>query len=316
MRYDGPSQGELELRPARPDDLDQVTRLCLALDLHDWIPEVFPEWAGRQDGTLAVAVAGDEVVGILGHTLVTPREAYLMGMRVHPGYHGLGIGKALTHYVTDQAFRAGAQVARLTTRRDNVAAQALLNATGYRRVGSWDIVPDWNWAAAMPPASQPGVSRLQVRQARPEDLEWLRPWVAETSRDPDASGLVAQPGETFEVMSLTGEGLASYIEAGEGWVAGPPGFASGDSAFALLDRHSQDWILRQFIGVLPAAAHLLATLDGLVRQAGQGVVNVTLPGSQFQLLVEAGLTGYEPEWWPGYVYQRTKQDSRGETGIS
>ncbi len=293
------TNNELELRSARPGDLDQVARLCRALDPDDWIPEVFPEWAGRQDGTLAVAVAGDQVVGLLGHALITPREAYLMGMRVHPGYHRLGIAKALTNYVTHQAFRSGAGVARLTTRRDNVAAQALLDATGYHRLGLWDNIPDWDWPAAMPRVSPPSAVGLHVRPARVEDLQWLWPWLEEASRASDAPGLIAQPGETFEVMSLTRQDLVSHIEAGEGWAAGPPGFPPDESAFALLD-----WILRQFIGVLPAAARLLAELDGLVREAGQGVVNVTLPGSQFRLLVEAGLQGYQSAWWPGYVYQK------------
>ncbi|MGE5591174.1 MAG: GNAT family N-acetyltransferase [Bacillota bacterium] len=315
MSEEKPFDFGLRLRPAHPGDLEQVTALCQALDPHDWLPEVFPEWAARQDGTLAVATAEEQVVGILGYALITPHEAYLMGMRVHPNFHRLGIGKALTRCVTDQAGRAGARVARLTTRRDNRAAQALLDATGYSRLGSWDILPDWDWMTAMPPLSASAAPSLEVRQARLADLEWLKPWVLEASRASDAPGLIAQPGETFEVMTLTGEGLASYVEAGEGWLAGPPGFPPNRSAVALLDRRSPDWILRQFTGSLPAATRLLAELDGLIRKAGQRLVNVTLPGSQFARLVEAGLMGYEPAWWPAYVYQWTKQDSRDETGI-
>ncbi|MCL5676629.1 MAG: GNAT family N-acetyltransferase [Firmicutes bacterium] len=312
--------GALELRPARPEDAAKVARLCLALDADDWLPEVFADWAAEQDGTLFVAMLGGELVGIAGYSWVKPGEVYLKGMRVSPAHQRLGIGKALTRHATEQAFLAGARVARLTTRRDNQPAQTLLASAGYRRVGSWDILPGWNWAreaVVAPQASeaadepvtggvssmvqQPVAPDLAMRQAGPEDLPW--PWLQRLNGESAPGGLIAQPGEEWEVQSLDEGDLCRYLAQGQVWVAGPGGFPPNESALALVARDIDCWTLRQFAGAPAAARRLLAGLDRRIREEAIPQVDVTLPGSQFSLLVEAGLAGFTAAHWPGYIYQ-------------
>lgn len=321
------SDGSLKLRPARPVDEPQVAALCRALDPEDWLIEVFPEWAARADGTLHVADLAGQVVGLVGFTLVKPGEAYLMGMRVSPSHRRLGIGKALTLHVTEQAFQAGARVARLTTRRDNLPAQALLASAGYRRMGPWDIVDAWNWvgramvrswaggAAGQAAGAQEqagdqeasGMRVARVRQGHIADLVWLWPWLQQRNQQSVPGGIIAQPGEAFEVQSLNEDDFRRYLAEGQVWLAVPGAFDAPDTdnaALALVEQDGEGWILRQFAGSPPAARQLLLELDRQIRASAVPQVDVSLPGKQFSLLVEVGLGGFEGAHWPGYIYQK------------
>ena len=106
---------------------------------HDYILDVFDDWARDRRGGLWVAVDDGEIVGIAKLTLLGDREAWLHALRVDPRRRRRGIGTALLAHRLERARGLGARVARLDTAEGNVAVHRLMHRFGFRRIGRFTL---------------------------------------------------------------------------------------------------------------------------------------------------------------------------------
>jgi ribosomal protein S18 acetylase RimI-like enzyme len=81
-------------------------------------------------------VATDPVHGVVGFTAVHPRDGEMYLLFVHPEYSGRGIGRRLLDTAHDELRAAGCRQVFLYTHEQNIRAQAVYMAAGYRPDGT------------------------------------------------------------------------------------------------------------------------------------------------------------------------------------
>jgi GNAT superfamily N-acetyltransferase len=103
------------IRVARREDRDAVasfTRDTFAWG--DYVAEAFERWVDDAVGRLMVAVdPEDRAVALAYGSLLSDREAWLQGARVHPSWRRQGIAGALDAALEAWARHSGASVARM-----------------------------------------------------------------------------------------------------------------------------------------------------------------------------------------------------------
>jgi ribosomal protein S18 acetylase RimI-like enzyme len=125
----------LDVRLARPEDREAVFTFCARTwPDGDYIPSVWDEWLTDDDGTLLVAVAGTQPVGLIHLRMMSPDESWIEGVRVDPTARRQGVGRVLVSRALVTARERGAQVARLFTDYDNLPAQSLFAHFGFTRI--------------------------------------------------------------------------------------------------------------------------------------------------------------------------------------
>jgi GNAT superfamily N-acetyltransferase len=135
------------VRSARRGDVAQIValladdRLGATRELpHDLTPylEAFDRVAANPDDLLAVATAGEEVVGTLQLTLLPglARRGALRGqieaVRVRSDWRGRGLGEALVQWAVGEAGRRGASLVQLTSDRERSEAHRFYERLGFR----------------------------------------------------------------------------------------------------------------------------------------------------------------------------------------
>ncbi|HEX2048992.1 MAG TPA: GNAT family N-acetyltransferase [Acidimicrobiales bacterium] len=138
---------EVEVRRARPEDVDAIVDLFVAVvDEGRWLGTEPPvDRAGQRErflehidgaarGASVVAVAGDEIVG---HARVdlAPYNVAGLGMMVHPGWRGRGVGGALVDTIIEASRQLGAHKIALQVWPHNQAALRLYRRHGFVEEG-------------------------------------------------------------------------------------------------------------------------------------------------------------------------------------
>jgi GNAT superfamily N-acetyltransferase len=135
---------QIQVRAARAADKDAVIAFCQnTFSWGDYIPEVWERWLADSDGQMLVGLMDDHPVSVL-HVVIIGEMAWMEGMRVHPDFRRRGVASAVEKAGHAFARTRGCRVARLATSIKNIAAQGMLDATGYRRAAQfneWDIEP-------------------------------------------------------------------------------------------------------------------------------------------------------------------------------
>ena len=132
----GDKTQSVRIRPARESDQNDMIHLTAQMwEGHDYVPQVWSEWLADREGLLAAAEAEGRMVGFGKLTRVSPKEWWLEGLRVEPGYQGLKIGSQLTEYLVRQWQRRKGGVIRLATSSERVEVHHLCERLGFRRVG-------------------------------------------------------------------------------------------------------------------------------------------------------------------------------------
>lgn len=125
----------MELRKARPDDADAIASFTTrTFAWGDYIPEAIADWIEDQSGQVVVGTDGNDVPVAMGRVeLLTPKEAWLLGARVHPDWRGRGIATLLAKELTDWARQQGALVARLLIEESNTSSIHNIQKTKFRK---------------------------------------------------------------------------------------------------------------------------------------------------------------------------------------
>jgi ribosomal protein S18 acetylase RimI-like enzyme len=127
----------LEVRPAREEDREQVLAFCRQTwDWGDYIADVWEEWLRDENGALLVAVQDGQPVGVANIRMLNAEEAWMEGMRVDPAFRQQGIASALFDAQVAEARRRGAATARLITESTNSSAISLIERSSMRRVSA------------------------------------------------------------------------------------------------------------------------------------------------------------------------------------
>ena len=124
----------LIIRKALPSDVDQIIEFTRnTFPWGDYVPRAINGWVN--EGTAYVAVVEGRVVGVINMVMVKEMGvAWLEGLRVHPGYRRMGIGRALTEYVLNEALRNNARYASLMIAEWNEPSQRLAKSLGFHEV--------------------------------------------------------------------------------------------------------------------------------------------------------------------------------------
>lgn len=215
-----PVPNQIQVRAARAEDKDAVIAFCQhTFSWGDYIPEVWERWLTEADGQMLVGLIDHQPVSIL-HVAIIGQVAWLEGMRVHPAFRRQGIARAVEAAGRAWARARGCRLTRLATSVKNVAAQAMLDAVGYRRAAQfneWEIEPapgDFSFA----------------RIAAEDDLMYaLTLWCDPETR---ASPAIV-PDRHWRWTSLDQARLREHIHAGELRVV-PRGF----SLLLAFDQHN------------------------------------------------------------------------------
>ncbi len=122
------------LRPARPDDLDDVLAIERASFGDPWTRDAFASFLAHPAIRFTIAVQGATVVGY-AIAMGGADEVDLANLAVLPTMRGAGIGRQLVEAVLRDAAVARATAVYLEVRASNVAAQALYRRCGFAEVG-------------------------------------------------------------------------------------------------------------------------------------------------------------------------------------
>jgi predicted PurR-regulated permease PerM/GNAT superfamily N-acetyltransferase len=134
----GPS---VRIRPARVTDQDDMIHLTAQIwEGHDYVPQVWTDWLSDREGVLAAAEAEGRMVGFGKLTRLGPKEWWLEGLRVEPGYQGLKIGSQLTEYLIQKWQQRRGGVIRLATSSERVQVHHLCERLGFRKAGVFRVM--------------------------------------------------------------------------------------------------------------------------------------------------------------------------------
>lgn len=250
----------ISIRPARVDDVASIAPWTSeTFSWGDYVAERIPTWMA--DPASEVLVATDEAdtpVAVAHVAMLSPREAWIEGARVHPDQRRKGLGTALNHAGVEWAKSRGARVMRLAVEGDNEAAQAQVEGLGYRMVSNW-VYAEFGVESTHRTGDQ---YRLRPAPGSDADAAWLS-WAASDlalhGRELIAIGWrwrTARPDDVTTVGEL--------YQSPAGWVS--------------FTQPEDTWITTQWFATTPDG--LLPLLDGLFDLAAArsvSEVDVKLP---------------------------------------
>ena len=113
----------------------------------------------RPDGTLMLAMVGDEVAGCIALKRLGDRVCEMKRLYLKAEYHGLGLGRLLVSRLIEEATMIGYTSMRLETGPLQVEAQRLYAGFGFHRIPPYRDLPDClrDWVICMerPLATKP-----------------------------------------------------------------------------------------------------------------------------------------------------------------
>ena len=159
------------VRQARTDDLGVITPWTRdTFDWGDYVPDRLPGWMADEDSQVLVcADEDDNPMAVLHVLMLSPREGWLEGARVHPDHRRSGMGAALNRAGVEWARKRGARVVRLAVEEDNLPARRQVEMLGYRLSCKWVFAET---GVGNQPASPSGL-RLRPAPAPDVDPAWM-----------------------------------------------------------------------------------------------------------------------------------------------
>ena len=209
------------IRRAIPEDRGGIVAFCRSTwgaESSDYIERVLDDWLTRDDGALAVAAIDGCAVACAYVRLLSPHEAFVAGMRVHPSRRRSGLSLALTDYCLRYAADHGRSTARVIIGWNNAAALGAIARAGFRRVASMTL-----WERAVEPGAPTpagGDGDGHPRSPRPRGTLWAVGWMVRELTDAD----IDERARSGWALARDG-GLALLRPSDEhlwlAWLAGP-----------------------------------------------------------------------------------------------
>jgi GNAT superfamily N-acetyltransferase len=171
----------VQIRRATPADIPLIAEWTAhTFDWGDYVPDYLAQWIDNPASEVIVAELDGDVIGTVTGTMVSSREAWAQGIRVHPDHRRKGIATAISAVLWDWARQRGATVARLAVDDSNTASQAQVMSMGFRKIGDWrrggraigerSPVPQGNGGRRVPPPERLDVA--PSAEAEPAFLSW------------------------------------------------------------------------------------------------------------------------------------------------
>jgi len=128
----------IEIRPFKPEDLDEVYAIERRSFLWPWSKGVFIHFHRVTPHLFLVTVADEKVVGYVMGEMEKDggvKVGHVVNIAVHEAYRRRGIGSRLMREI-ERIFRElGAEKVRLEVREGNEGAKAFYRHLGYRETG-------------------------------------------------------------------------------------------------------------------------------------------------------------------------------------
>ncbi|MDR5696731.1 MAG: GNAT family N-acetyltransferase, partial [Armatimonadota bacterium] len=182
----------------------------------DYVPQAFSTWLAQPRAFTLVAEHAGRPVAVMHVRMVSPQDAWGMGVRVHRAFQRRGFGRALTRYWPAEAQRRfGAQRALAATHVDNEASQRMFLSCGFRAV-AFPVRYRWERGLPLPAAAGPQPHRAGC----PQDL-WRR-WSASVYAT--AHGGILRGHDGHHSLVATPQEAARYVREGRALVVGAGAF--------------------------------------------------------------------------------------------
>lgn len=129
---------DVTIRPARVTDHEAIAAFTAdTFSWGDYVPDAFGAWLKDPQSHVAVAVVDNAPVAVARAVMMSGKEGWMHGARVHPGHRRMGIATQLNDHLCQWASSQGALIVRLMIESWNEPAQSQVAAGGYRRVCEW-----------------------------------------------------------------------------------------------------------------------------------------------------------------------------------
>lgn len=156
------------IRPARKEDEPFIKAFTTdTFDWGDYVAEAISEWVDDEAGgrgNVYVAVVDGRPVAVTHVSYMSKDEAWFEGIRVHPDFRRLGIGRLLTVSSIEGSRRRGMKVCRAAIDGDNQKSMSLASSFGFKPVAS--IVQfEVDVADLVPSSGDPAAPRIRTAEA-------------------------------------------------------------------------------------------------------------------------------------------------------
>ncbi|HUO45919.1 MAG TPA: GNAT family N-acetyltransferase [Acidimicrobiia bacterium] len=286
---------ELAIRSGRPKDLEAVRAFTTGtFEWGDYVPGEFLRWLEDPHASVLIAADHNDAPVAVGKVkMLSTREAWLSGARVHPDYRRQGIGSALNDFGVEWARERGALVIRLATEDNNTAARAQVEKLGYRAVARFAMARrEFEKASPVANGGQrlPADERLDLAsssEAEPAYLVW-------SSGDlPAAShGLYASDGWAFR--RLQANDLLQAAKRRQLWTS--------PSAWAIIEPDEGELWLPLFVTTPEDASRGARALTDLGHEQGVEVVSTLVP--MIDWLEDALVGEHFSLLHPNHIYEK------------
>lgn len=259
----------------------------------DYVHREFGNWLEDPKAEVLVAEWEGRPIAVGKVTLLSPREAWLSGARVHPQHRRRGVGSALNDHGVVWARQRGAQVIRLATEDVNQAARSQVEKLGYRTVARFVLArrmferetPGANGGQRLPADER--LDLASSSEAEPAYLVW-------SSGDfPQAShSLFAVEGWSFRRLAASDLLLAA--KARKLWVS--------PSAWAIVEPEDQELWVPLFVTTPEDAARAVRSLVDLGHEQQAASISGLVP--ELDWLHDALVAEHFELIHPNYVYEK------------
>lgn len=169
------------IRPATHADIPVIAEwTATTFDWGDYVPDYLQKWIDSPASEVIVAEVDGAVIGTVTGTMVSTKEAWAQGIRVHPDHRRRGVATAISAKLWEWARQRGAAVVRLAVDDSNTPSQAQVQSMGFRKIGDWrrgeraigdrSPVPEGNGGRRVPPPERLDVA--PSAEAEPAFLSW------------------------------------------------------------------------------------------------------------------------------------------------
>lgn len=123
----------VDIRTMNYSDLKQVIEVENKAYPHPWTLGIFRDCL-RVGYKAWIMLLEHDVIGY-GIVMLSPGEAHILNICVHPDYQGRGLGRFFLQYLLKQLNRSEVDMVLLEVRRSNTPAQQLYQSEGFHELG-------------------------------------------------------------------------------------------------------------------------------------------------------------------------------------